>query len=139
MAKHKSADAPTKLTVGYIPVMIDAPLYVGIEKGYFKAENLDINLAPLAGGTDVITQTATGTFIPGSCLRGADRCGHPPRLLEITAGGGSVAGGRSGRPCRAIPIEIAPYLRCQSLTRREPSDSTYRKAPPERGFSLAGR
>ena len=32
----KSADTPTKITVGYIPVMIDAPLYVGIEKGYFK-------------------------------------------------------------------------------------------------------
>src|SRR6476619_1421848 len=40
----KSADTPTKLTVGYIPVMIDARLYVGIEKGYFKQENLDINL-----------------------------------------------------------------------------------------------
>lgn len=61
----KSAAAPTKLTVGYIPVMIDAPLYVGIEKGYFKAENLDIHLAPLAGGTDVITQTATGNFDVG--------------------------------------------------------------------------
>jgi len=61
----RSADAPTKLTVGYIPVMIDAPLYVGIEKGYFKAENLDIHLAPLAGGTDIITQTATGNFDVG--------------------------------------------------------------------------
>ncbi len=61
----KSAGASTKLTVGYIPVMIDAPLFVGIEKGYFKAENLDINLAPLAGGTDVITQTATGNFDVG--------------------------------------------------------------------------
>lgn len=61
----KSADTPTKLTVGYIPVMIDAPLYVAIEKGYFKQENLDIQLAPLAGGTDVITQTATGNFDVG--------------------------------------------------------------------------
>ena len=58
----KSADTPTKITVGYIPVMIDAPLYVGIEKGYFKAENLDLQVSPLAGGTDVITQTATGNF-----------------------------------------------------------------------------
>lgn len=56
---------PTKITVGYIPVMIDAPLYVGIERGYFTAENLDIRLQPLAGGTDVITQTATGNFDVG--------------------------------------------------------------------------
>lgn len=62
---NKSSDTPTKITVGYIPVMIDAPLYVGIEKGYFKQENLDITLAPLAGGTDIITQTATGNFDVG--------------------------------------------------------------------------
>lgn len=57
--------APAKITVGYIPVMIDAPLYVGVERGYFKAENLDLQLQPLAGGTDVITQTATGNFDVG--------------------------------------------------------------------------
>ncbi len=62
---NPSADAPTKITVGYIPVMIDAPLYVGIEKGYFTAEHLDIQLSPLAGGTDIITQTATGNFDVG--------------------------------------------------------------------------
>ncbi len=60
-----SSGAPTKITVGYIPVLIDAPLYVGVERGYFKAENLDIQLQPLAGGTDVITQTATGNFDVG--------------------------------------------------------------------------
>jgi NitT/TauT family transport system substrate-binding protein len=60
-----SSDTPTKITVGYIPVMIDAPLYVGIEKGYFQQEKLDIQLQPLAGGTDVITQTATGNFDVG--------------------------------------------------------------------------
>ncbi len=51
-----------KITVGYIPVMIDAPLYIGIERGYFKDEGLDVTIQPLAGGTDVITQTATGNF-----------------------------------------------------------------------------
>jgi len=57
-----TASGPQKLTVGYIPVMIDAPLYVGIERGYFKDAGLDLTLQPLAGGTDVITQTATGNF-----------------------------------------------------------------------------
>src|SRR5689334_4857179 len=57
-----SSDTPTKITVGYVPVMIDAPLFVGIEKGYFQQEKIDINLQALAGGTDIITQTATGNF-----------------------------------------------------------------------------
>jgi NitT/TauT family transport system substrate-binding protein len=42
--------------------MIDAPLFVGIERGYFQQEKLDVQTQALAGGTDVITQTATGNF-----------------------------------------------------------------------------
>lgn len=56
------SSGPEKLTVGYIPVMIDAPLFVGIERGYFKDEGLDLSLQALAGGTDIVTQTATGNF-----------------------------------------------------------------------------
>lgn len=59
---NSSATGPQKLTVGYIPVMIDAPLYVGIERGYFKDAGLDLTIQPIAGGTDVITQTAAGNF-----------------------------------------------------------------------------
>ncbi len=56
---------PQKVTVGYIPILIDAPLYVGIERGYFRDAGLDINLQALAGGTDIIAQTASGNFDVG--------------------------------------------------------------------------
>ncbi len=99
----KPADAPTKLTVGYIPVMIDAPLYVGIEKGYFKAENLDIALAPLAGGTDIITQTATGNFDVGLGGLGVATFNALSKNIGITV----VAPLHSERPPVTTPLVVS--------------------------------
>lgn len=61
--------APRELkdvTVGYIPILIDAPFFVGIEKGYFAAEGLNLKLERLAGGADMLVQTAAGNFAIGS-------------------------------------------------------------------------
>ncbi|MCE2850822.1 MAG: hypothetical protein LW717_06505 [Chloroflexaceae bacterium] len=37
--------------VGYVPVLIYAPLYVGIERGYFAAEGITIESTPIQGGS----------------------------------------------------------------------------------------
>ncbi len=54
------------VTVGYIPILIDAPFFVGIEKGYFRAEGINLKLERLAGGADMLVQTAAGNFSIGS-------------------------------------------------------------------------
>jgi NitT/TauT family transport system substrate-binding protein len=54
------------VTVGYIPILIDAPFFVGIEKGYFKEEGINLKLERLAGGADMLVQTAAGNFDIGS-------------------------------------------------------------------------
>ncbi len=54
------------VTVGYIPILIDAPFFVGIDKGYFEAEGINIKLERLAGGADMLVQTAAGNFDIGS-------------------------------------------------------------------------
>ena len=64
-----ASTAPKELkdvTVGYIPILIDAPFFVGIEKGYFKAEGINVKLERLAGGADMLVQTAAGNFDIGS-------------------------------------------------------------------------
>ena len=58
--------APTKVTVGYIPILIYAPFYVGVERGYFREQGLELDLQPLAGGADMLTQTAAGNFDVGA-------------------------------------------------------------------------
>lgn len=52
----------TSITVGNIPVLIYAPVMVALEKGYFADHGLDVELKPLAGGADMVTQTASGNF-----------------------------------------------------------------------------
>jgi len=39
-----NSDAPTKIKVGYIGLTCEAPLFVAVEKGFFKEENLDVSL-----------------------------------------------------------------------------------------------
>ena len=51
-----------KVRLGYIPVMIFAPIYVGIERGYFAEENLELELTALQGGSDSVVQLAAGNF-----------------------------------------------------------------------------
>ena len=63
-AEAPAADTPaTKVVrIGYVPVMIYAPLYVGIERGYFAAEGITIESTPVQGGSDPVVQLGAGNF-----------------------------------------------------------------------------
>lgn len=54
------------VTVGYSPILIYAPLYVAIEKGYFADEGINVKLERISGGADILTQTAAGNFQVGA-------------------------------------------------------------------------
>jgi len=56
----------TEVTVGYIPILIDAPFFVAIERGYFAEQGVKVKLERLAGGADMLVQTAAGNFDVGS-------------------------------------------------------------------------
>lgn len=81
----------TTVTVGYIPILIDAPFFVGIEKGYFADEGLDLQLERLAGGADMLVQTAAGNFDIGSGGIGA---------AVFNAAGAAIAQGTD------VPFEV---------------------------------
>jgi NMT1-like family len=44
--------------LGYVPVLIYAPLYVATERGYFADEGIEVQLTPLQGGSDSVVQLA---------------------------------------------------------------------------------
>ncbi|MDZ4721594.1 MAG: ABC transporter substrate-binding protein [Roseiflexaceae bacterium] len=52
----------TTIRLGYVPVMIYAPLYVGIERGYFAAEGIKIESTAIQGGSEAVVQLAAGNF-----------------------------------------------------------------------------
>lgn len=50
------------IRLGYIPVIIFAPLFVGIERGYFADEGLSLDLVPIQSTNDAVVQLAVGDF-----------------------------------------------------------------------------
>lgn len=60
-AKTPSGDLQT-VKFGFVPVAINAPVYVAAEKGYFADEGLNVEFLPVDGGSDAIVQVAAGTF-----------------------------------------------------------------------------
>src|SRR3954471_19252233 len=51
---------PATLQVGVIPIADVAPLYLGIKKGFFKAEKLTIKPKPAPGGAAIVAATVSG-------------------------------------------------------------------------------
>src|SRR5689334_6817302 len=50
--------AQAKGKLGYMKIVDNAALFVGMEKGFFKSEGLELETVPMAGGA-VITQGVT--------------------------------------------------------------------------------
>jgi NitT/TauT family transport system substrate-binding protein len=55
-------DGAEKVTFGYTPVSIFAPVFVAYEKGYFAKFGVDVELQSFAGGSDMVLQAATGNL-----------------------------------------------------------------------------
>lgn len=59
-----SESSPTgdlaKIKVGFVPVMVFAPVFVAKELGYYAEEGLDVDLEPFPGGSDPVVLTASG-------------------------------------------------------------------------------
>jgi NitT/TauT family transport system substrate-binding protein len=45
---------PDKVTVGVIPILDVAPIYLGVQKGFFAKRDMDVTLKQEAGGADII-------------------------------------------------------------------------------------
>src|SRR5438309_863991 len=56
------AQSTTRLRVRAIPIVDSAPLFVGIEKGFFKEVGLEIDTTPAPGGAALLPALAAGQF-----------------------------------------------------------------------------
>jgi NitT/TauT family transport system substrate-binding protein len=59
--EQSGGSGPKKLKVGVIPIADVAPLYLGIEKGFFKEENLEIEPVLAEGGAAIVPAVISGT------------------------------------------------------------------------------
>jgi NitT/TauT family transport system substrate-binding protein len=57
-----SGQTLTRLRVGTIPIVDSAPLFIGIQNGYFKEHGLEIDTTPAPGGAALLPSVAAGQF-----------------------------------------------------------------------------
>lgn len=92
------------IRLGYIPVVIYAPIYVGIERGYFAAEGVEVELIPVpAGGGESIVQLAAGNFDAAATGAGASLLNAAHQGLGFRI----VAPLHTERPPLSTPLVIA--------------------------------
>ncbi|HEX8222057.1 MAG TPA: ABC transporter substrate-binding protein [Chloroflexia bacterium] len=93
----------TKVRTGYIPVMIFAPLFVAIERGYFAEEGIEVELTPLQGGSDAVVQLGAGNFDAAIGGAGAGLFNAANKGVKFTI----VAPMHSERPPVTSPLVIS--------------------------------
>lgn len=59
---EKTASGDTKLTVGVIPIVDTAPIWLGKEKGFFKDEGIELELTKTTGGAAAVPGVVNGEF-----------------------------------------------------------------------------
>jgi NitT/TauT family transport system substrate-binding protein len=88
----ESGSGPTDVTVGVIPIVDVAPLYLGIEKGFFSSRGLNVKPTPAQGGAAIVPAVLSGQntfgFSNVVSLLTAREKGLP--LLSIAAGASST-------------------------------------------------
>ena len=81
--------APTVIRLGTAPVESYSLVYYGVERGFFKAANLDVQVEAFAGGGGVMTAAAGGALDMGCANVAAQATAHLRGLpFSMVAGGG---------------------------------------------------
>jgi NitT/TauT family transport system substrate-binding protein len=57
-----SSGGTTKVTVGVIPIVDVAPIYLGKQKGYFSSRGIDLNLVQAQGGAAIVPAVVSGQY-----------------------------------------------------------------------------
>lgn len=75
----QEAGEPAELTVGLVPIADVAPIYLGIEQGFFADEGIDLHVQTVTGGAEVVAQVMSGSVEVGFS--------NTPTLLSAAAEG----------------------------------------------------
>lgn len=60
--KQAGEDGVTEITVGAIPIVDTAPIWLGNEKGFFEDENIDLTIETTSGGAAAVPGVVSGDF-----------------------------------------------------------------------------
>jgi NitT/TauT family transport system substrate-binding protein len=142
-----ATDQPRQISVGVIPILDVAPLYLGIEKGFFAERGLEVTPKPAQGGAAIVPAVLSGENQFGfsnvvSLLTARDK-GVP---LVAVAGGASSTGDpaadfnavlvRADSPLRSAKDLVGKTVAINTLNNI--GDTTVRTAVEKAGGDPAG-
>lgn len=52
-------DDAVEVKIGFLPILIYAPMYIALEKGYYAERGLDVKISPMNSGTDLAVMVST--------------------------------------------------------------------------------
>ncbi|MFC3995566.1 ABC transporter substrate-binding protein [Nocardiopsis sediminis] len=61
-AADETADGLIPITVGAIPIVDVAPLYLGVDQGFFEDQGLDVTIESTTGGAQAVPNVVNGTY-----------------------------------------------------------------------------
>lgn len=117
--------AAKKVTVGVIPIVDVAPIYLGKQKGFFSARGIDLNLVAAQGGAAIVPGVIAGQFQFGfsniTSLMIAASKGLP---IKITCAGNSSTG-KDGADFGAVVVNAdSPVQTAKDLAGKTVSVNT---------------
>jgi NitT/TauT family transport system substrate-binding protein len=96
--------AAVRVTLGVIPIVDVAPVYLGRQKGFFSSRGIDLDLVQEQGGAAIVKGVTEGRYQFGfsnvTSLMAAQIAGAPVKMLA----GGVASTGRVGRDFSAIVV-----------------------------------
>jgi NitT/TauT family transport system substrate-binding protein len=138
----QNSTATQKVTVGVIPIVDVAPIYLGKQKGFFSSRGIDLDLVAAQGGAAIVPGVTSGQFQFGfsniTSLMIASSKGLP---VKITCAGNSSTG-KAGADFGAVvvnansPIQTAKDLEGKTVsvnTLKNIGDTTVRASVRKAG------
>jgi len=100
-----SADVPqTKITVGVLPILDIAPLYLGIDKGIFAKHGLEVDIKSAQGGAAIVPAVLAGEMQFGFSNVVSLLVAREKGLPLVSVAGGSSSTGDPAKDINAILV-----------------------------------
>lgn len=133
---------PDQVTVGVIPILDVAPIYLGVEKGFFEERDIDVTLELAEGGAAIVPAVVSGQYEFGFSNMVSLLLAHSQGLPVKVVSNGNNSTGVDGEDFAALmvkadsPIQTAADLEGRTVaanTLQNIVDTTVRQSVRKAG------
>ncbi len=100
-----SPGQPDKVTVGVIPILDVAPIYLGVAKGFFKQKNMDVTLKLAEGGAAIVPAVVSRQYQFGFSNVVSLLLAHSKGLPVKMVSNGNNSTGKDGEDFAALMVK----------------------------------